>query len=90
MELLALHGDMGADGGCRRLAVARLERRDDGLVFAHGLAQPSAQAQLHAPERLQPLVQAQAFLFEKPVAGLAVEDRVKAFVLAVIGVRVRA
>ncbi len=69
-------------------AIALIKGVNDRFMFGHRLAQPPAKFELQAPKGLETTVQAQAFLLEKTVAGLAIEGLVKNLVLEVVTIGV--
>lgn len=88
MEFLALNGHMRLDCARGAVSVTILKCGNDCFVFRHRLLQAAPKPQLNAPEWLEPAVQAGAFLFQKAVARLAIENGMKALVFAVIPIRV--
>ncbi len=61
---------------------------EDGLVFGHGLRQPTPQMQLHPAEGFQPLVKAQRLIFEITVFTRAIDQVVKLFVVTIVTIRI--
>ena len=88
MELLTLHRDVIAQRICCGLRISCLQRTYNLFMFGHGLPHPPPEPQLLTAKRLQTLVQFRSLLREKAVAGLLIDDSVKALVFRIIGIHI--
>lgn len=86
VKLPALNRHVGAQEIRGAGAVGGGQRVHDLFVFGHGLRQAPPQAELRAAEGFQAAVQGGGLLFEKAIAGLAVDDRVELAVFGVVGI----
>jgi hypothetical protein len=88
VEFLALNRDVAPDGRSCGFAISFFQCSHDSLVLGHGLRQAPSCPELHAAEGLKAPVKPEAFLLQKPVAGLPVQNGVEAFVFQVIAIGV--
>jgi hypothetical protein len=89
VEFFALNRDVAAPDCRLPFAIPFFKRCDDGLMFRHRLLQAAPEPATASGGRASGAgMQPQAFLLQKPVAGLPVQNGVEALVLAVVAVGV--